>query len=265
MSFFFKPSRGLPEFVPNSRLHVRPFQGCQQGINSLHVTTLRIRRSHWHGVICQNIQPDGNYGFKSVAHPALACGLAMTLWLFDPTQAIAFKYGDELLFQPLSYVGRWYEVSSLKKGFSGAGQSDCHCTQGIYTPRETDDPEGKIELTVNTFCAHGSPQGRVSGIQGAVTCANPVLLKLLPEFKSELDKGDEIVEKCVLRFPSLPFVPPQPYNIIRTDYTTYALVRGSADKSFIQIYSRTPNPGPEFIQVQKDTLAMLGYPVDEFH
>lgn len=44
------------------------------------------------------------------------------------------------------------------------------------------------------------------------------------------------------------------------DYTTYALVRGSADKSFIQIYSRTPNPGPEFIQVQKDTLAMLGYP-----
>lgn len=50
--------------------------------------------------------------------------------------------------------------------------------QGIYTPRETDDPEGKIELTVNTFCAHGSPDGRVSGIQGAVTCANPVLLKV---------------------------------------------------------------------------------------
>jgi hypothetical protein len=41
-------------------------------------------------------------------------------------------------------------------------------------------------------------------------------VQLLPEFKTALDKGDEIVEKCVLRFPSIPFVPPQPYNIIRT-------------------------------------------------
>jgi hypothetical protein len=39
-------------------------------------------------------------------------------------QVLAFKYGDELLFQPLNYVGRWYEVSSLKRGFSGAGQGE---------------------------------------------------------------------------------------------------------------------------------------------
>lgn len=31
----------------------------------------------------------------------------------------------------------------------------------------------------------------------------------------------------------------------------------------MQIYSRTPNPGPEFIAAQKATLAELGYPVNE--
>jgi lipocalin len=33
------------------------------------------------------------------------------------------------LFDPVRYVGRWYEVASLKKGFAGEGQQDCHCTQ----------------------------------------------------------------------------------------------------------------------------------------
>ena len=31
----------------------------------------------------------------------------------------------------------------------------------------------------------------------------------------------------------------------------------------LQIYSRTPNPGPEFISEKKAVLAALGYPADE--
>lgn len=67
------------------------------------------------------------------------------------------------VFQPMEYLGRWYEIASLKQGFAGEGQQDCHCTQGIYQPR---DANGSIGLTVNTFCFHGGPNGRISGIQG---------------------------------------------------------------------------------------------------
>jgi lipocalin len=40
-------------------------------------------------------------------------------------------------------------------------------------------------------------------------------------------------------------------------------VRGSTDRSFIQIYSRTPNPGAAFIAEKKDVLRELGYPADD--
>lgn len=32
-------------------------------------------------------------------------------------------------FNPSRYAGRWFEVASLKLGFAGQGQEDCHCTQ----------------------------------------------------------------------------------------------------------------------------------------
>ena len=32
-------------------------------------------------------------------------------------------------FDPVRYSGRWFEVASLKGGFAGQGQGDCHCTQ----------------------------------------------------------------------------------------------------------------------------------------
>lgn len=32
-------------------------------------------------------------------------------------------------FDPVRYSGRWFEVASLKQGFAGQGQEDCHCTQ----------------------------------------------------------------------------------------------------------------------------------------
>ena len=44
-----------------------------------------------------------------------------------------------------------------------------------------------------------------------------------------------IKEKCYLRFPSLPFIPKEPYDVIASDYDNYALVSGAKDKSFIQV------------------------------
>lgn len=65
------------------------------------------------------------------------------------------------------------------------------------------------------------------------------------------------------RFPQIPFIPPEPYDVIRTDYENYAIVQGAADRSFVQIYSRTPKPGKAFIEKQKKFLAKYGYPVDQ--
>lgn len=113
--------------------------------------------------------------------------------------------------------------------------------QGLYKKIRFD------QLEVSTFCFHGGPNGRLSGITGSVTCADPAALELLPEFKTDLEARLRIRVKCVLRFPAVPFVPPEPYNVIRTDYETFALVQGARDFSFVQVYSRTPNPGPEFI------------------
>lgn len=48
-----------------------------------------------------------------------------------------------------------------------------------------------------------------------MSCANPVLLEVLPEFKSAQEVADGIVSKCLLTFDSLPFIPPEPYNVIR--------------------------------------------------
>ena len=72
---------------------------------------------------------------------------------------------------------------------------------------------------------HGGPTGKISGITGAVSCAEPFALSLLPEFETPLEREEGIAEKCTLRFPSIPFIPREPYDVIRTDYDTYALVQ----------------------------------------
>lgn len=143
----------------------------------------------------------------------------------------------------------------MKKGFAGEGQQDCHCTTGIYrlVPGTSD------KLRVSTFCVHGGPKGRISGLQGDVTCADPAGLRLLPEFLTPLERKEAILEKCVLRFPSLPFIPAETYDILATDYKTFALVQGSPDQSFVQIYSRTPNPGKAFIEDKKAYLRSIGW------
>ncbi|KAM2960996.1 hypothetical protein FF1_030622 [Malus domestica] len=154
-------------------------------------------------------------------------------------------------FDPVRYSGRWFEVASLKCGFAGQGQEDRHCTQGVYT-----FDLAKRAIQVNTFCVHGSPDGYITGIRGNVQCLSD---EDLEKKETDLEKQEMIKEKCFLRFPSLPFIPKLPYDVIATDYDNYALVSGAKDTGFIQIYSRTPNPGPEFIEKYKSYLANFGY------
>ncbi|KAL2245329.1 UNVERIFIED_CONTAM: Chloroplastic lipocalin [Sesamum indicum] len=154
-------------------------------------------------------------------------------------------------FDPARYAGRWFEVASLKRGFAGQGQEDCHCTQGIYT-FDLDTPA----IQVDTFCVHGGPAGYITGIRGKVQCLSE---EEKDKNETDLERQEMIKEKCYLRFPTLPFIPKEPYDVIATDYDNYALVSGAKDRSFIQIYSRTPNPGPEFIYKYKSILANFGY------
>nr|ACJ84964.1 unknown [Medicago truncatula]AFK44392.1 unknown [Medicago truncatula] len=154
-------------------------------------------------------------------------------------------------FDPIGYSGRWFEVASLKRGFAGAGQEDCHCTQGVYTfDRE------KPAIQVDTFCVHGGPNGYITGIRGRVQCLSQ---EDLVNNETQLETQEMIKGKCFLRFPTLPFIPKEPYDVIATDYDNYALVSGAKDTSFVQIYSRTPNPGPEFIEKYKTYLSDYGY------
>lgn len=158
-------------------------------------------------------------------------------------------------FDPVRYSGRWFEVASLKRGFAGQGQEDCHCTQGVYTF----DPE-KPAIQVDTFCVHGGPDGYITGIRGNVQC-----LSEGDKAKKETDVENQemIKEKCYLRFPTLPFIPKEPYDVIATDYDNFALVSGAKDKSFVQIYSRTPVPGAKFIEKYKAYLENFGYDASE--
>jgi lipocalin len=133
-------------------------------------------------------------------------------------------------FDPVRYSGRWFEVASLKRGFAGQGQEDCHCTQGVYT---FDMKESAIR--VDTFCVHGSPDGYITGIRGKVQCVGA---EDLEKSETDLEKQEMIKEKCFLRFPTIPFIPKLPYDVIATDYDNYALVSGAKDKGFVQVILR---------------------------
>ncbi|XP_058072554.1 chloroplastic lipocalin [Magnolia sinica] len=154
-------------------------------------------------------------------------------------------------FDPVRYSGRWFEVASLKRGFAGQGQEDCHCTQGIYT-FDAEAPS----IRVDTFCVHGGPDGYITGIRGNVQCLSE---EDTEKQETDLERQEMIREKCYLRFPTLPFIPKEPYDVIATDYDNFALVSGAKDRSFIQIYSRTPVPGSDFVEKYKSYLENYGY------
>lgn len=86
---------------------------------------------------------------------------------------------------------------------------------------------------METFCVHGSPTGYITGIRGRVQCVTDRELAKLK--LSEFERMQMLQQKCYLRFPNLPFIPRQPYNVLDTDYDSYALVSGAKDASFIQV------------------------------
>lgn len=99
--------------------------------------------------------------------------------------------------------------------------------QGVYTfDREAPS------IQVDTFCVHGGPGGFITGIRGKVQCLSE---EVLETNETSLEKQEMIKEKCYLRFPTLPFIPKEPYDVIATDYDNFSLVSGAKDKSFIQV------------------------------
>lgn len=98
--------------------------------------------------------------------------------------------------------------------------------QGIYT---FDMKTASIQ--VDTFCVHGGPDGYITGIRGKVQC----LSEEMEKFESDLERQEMIREKCYLRFPTLPFIPKEPYDVLATDYDNFALVSGAKDRSFVQV------------------------------
>jgi hypothetical protein len=99
--------------------------------------------------------------------------------------------------------------------------------QGVYTfDRE------KPAIQVDTFCVHGGPDGYITGIRGRVQCLSQ---EDLVKNETQLETQEMIKGKCFLRFPTLPFIPKEPYDVIATDYDNYALVSGAKDTSFVQV------------------------------
>mmetsp|Transcript_10397 Transcript_10397/g.26393 ORF Transcript_10397/g.26393 Transcript_10397/m.26393 type:complete len:331 (+) Transcript_10397:58-1050(+) len=221
-----------------SRLRTGFGEAQRKNRNSASMATRRVR---------EIFQVD----FRDLGRKAVGLALGSCLLVSSPAGLAAETKAPQM--QPTAplpsvdldlkrYTGTWYEVASLKKGFAGEGQQDCHCTAGLYT-----FDEKKSRLSVKTFCVHGSPTGKISGIEGRVS----------GNLKKE--KGKSVFEECMLTFPSIPFIPPEPYQVLDTDYDNFALVQGAKDLSFVQIYSRTPNPGKAFIDKQKKYLEQFGY------
>ena len=92
--------------------------------------------------------------------------------------------------------------------------------------------EKKKAIEVDTFCAHGSPDGYITGIRGVVRCVQDTDIMMA---ETEEERQEMIASKCFLKFPYLPFIPKEPYDVIDTDYDNFALVSGAKDKSFVQV------------------------------
>lgn len=103
----------------------------------------------------------------------------------------------------------------------------CDTLQGVYT-FDMEEPS----IRVDTFCVHGGPDGYITGIRGKVQC---IPEEELEQKETDLETQEMIKQKCYLRFPTLPFIPKEPYDVIATDYDTFSLVSGAKDRSFIQV------------------------------
>lgn len=110
-------------------------------------------------------------------------------------------------------------------------------------------------IQVDTFCVHGGPDGYITGIRGKVQCLPE---EDLAKNATDLEKQEMIKEKCFLRFPTLPFIPKEPYDVIATDYDNFALVSGAKDTSFVQVSSYLNKPCNLCESAAKTNLWFLG-------
>lgn len=108
---------------------------------------------------------------------------------------------------------------------------DCYSNllplQGVYS-----FDEKSRSIQVDTFCVHGGPDGYITGIRGRVQCLSE---EDMASAETDLERQEMIRGKCFLRFPTLPFIPKEPYDVLATDYDNYAIVSGAKDTSFIQV------------------------------
>ena len=120
-------------------------------------------------------------------------------------------------------------------------------------------------IEVDTFCVHGGPNGYITGIKGKVQCLSE---EDLEKDESQLERQEMIKEKCYLRFPTLPFIPKEPYDVIATDYENFALVSGAKDRSFIQVIIQlekiTPKTGYHAHWSSIILLPLLSYSIGAF-
>ena len=147
-----------------------------------------------------------------------------------------------LLAEPLDlfkYSGAWYEVASYKGGFTNL---ECLDTRDLYEYNPDTD-----KVDVRKACRKLNRS--ISQVRGEMTC--PV------------QKGFPV--NCTLTFPDARYIPPVTYRILETDYESYALVEGSENKSYVQIFSRYPMPGLRFIEAKKQKLRDWGYDPDSLH
>lgn len=122
---------------------------------------------------------------------------------------------------------RFFQLKTACLSFLTAEVSCFIELQGVYSV----DMESSA-IQVDTFCVHGGPDGYITGIRGRVQC---LAEEDLEKSATDLEKQEMIKEKCYLRFPTLPFIPKEPYDVLATDYDTFALVSGAKDRSFIQV------------------------------
>lgn len=122
-------------------------------------------------------------------------------------------------------------------------------SQGIYT-----FDMAAPAIQVDTFCVHGGPDGYITGIRGKVQCLSEEDKELK---QTDLERQEMIKEKCYLRFPTLPFIPKEPYDVIATDYDNYAIVSGAKDRSFVQVLnSPKSHDFPRNYDVQRPSIQL---------
>ena len=156
------------------------------------------------------------------------------------------------VFNPLLFSGFWYEVSSIKPNITPYIQQHCRNTKTLFI-YDNSNPSKSI-LHTQTACTDFDNTVKTT-LEAEISCNN-----ISPSKSST---------KCIISYPSQPFVPQIEYKILNTDYSTYAIVATNTYKnkinssSIIQIYARVPYPGAKFLKTHKNTLYKLfNYNID---